>query len=123
MDKGKILMNLFLIRDLTDESDNSVTEKTKNRDLFHIRNIAIQTIDELHSKSSMPEVFDNWMKSFRQINTDVRSVVSQLNYLGMSGNKLDKDSVNGKLYDWISSSPKNYVRCLEAIIHSYEVKK
>jgi len=122
MDKGKILVNLFLIRDLTVESDNPVTEKMKNRDLFHIRNIATQTIDELHSKSSMPKAFENWMRPFKLINADVRSVVIQLNYLGKGGDKLDKDSINGKLYDWISSNPDNYVRCLEAIIHDYEVE-
>ncbi|WP_338231635.1 hypothetical protein [Companilactobacillus muriivasis] len=121
MDKGKIFENLLDIRELTGGADNPVTEKIKNKDLFHIRNIATQTLDELVSKSNMPEIFDNWMRPFKQINADVRSVVIQLNYLGMNGDKLDKDSVNGKLYDWISSSPDNYVRCLEAIIHDYEV--
>lgn len=122
MDKEKVINNLLDIRELTDSADNPASEEMVNQDLFNIRKISSQTIDELHSKSYMPEVFDNWMRPLKEINTDVMSAVTQLDYLGMHGDKLDKKSVNGKLYEWICSSPMNYVRCLEAIIHDYEVE-
>lgn len=122
MNKEKVIGNLLDIRKLTVGADNPASEGMVNQDLFNIRKIAIKTIDELHSKSYMPEVFDNWMKPLKEINTDVMSAVSPLDYLGMHGDKSDKNSINGKLYKWISLSPMNYVRCLEAIIHDYEVK-
>lgn len=120
MDKEKMINNLLDIRKLTGIADTTASEKMIN--LFNIQRIVSQTIDELHSRSCMPEVFDNWMRPLKEINTDVMSAVTQLDYLGMHGDKIDKNSINGKLYKWISSSPMNYVRCLEAIIHGYEVK-
>lgn len=123
MNKEKVIGNLLDIRKLTGGADNPASEEMVNQDLFNIRKITSQTIDELHSKSNMPEVFDNWMNYIEESGQDNIELEFQLVlYMDIA---LDEPSEN--LRDWLNEkSSKSFIEkinmCTNAILYGYEVK-
>lgn len=79
--------------------------------------------NELNSKPVMPKVFDEWLKKLESEDSDIASSVAGLVLLGLQGKVSKSRSLDGKLYNWIyEKGDEAFIRCIEAIIHGYEVE-
>jgi len=87
--------------------------------------------DELNSKPVMPKVFDKWYKgsSYNDPDTPKFKIIHFTTMAMFGGKGIQKDEqlckwiMKDKHGDKYAYDEKRFIRCMEAIIHGYEVEK
>ena len=129
MNKEKIMDQLMDIRELTGGADVPTSIETLNDDLMAIRDISTDSIKELNVKPVMPKVFDEWYKNVIEYGgPDTRKALAIVfNTLLTVGSSIYDES-ESSLKEWLVESDSiedlnRISKCIEAIIHGYEVEK
>ena len=96
-----------------------------------VQDIEDLIISELNSKPVMPKVFDEWYKgsSYNDPDTPKFKIIHFTTMAMFGGKGIQKDEqlckwiMKDKHGDKYAYDEKRFIRCMEAIIHGYEVEK
>lgn len=125
-------MNKKRVMKLVTDVANSAYDEAYYHEGSERTDSLIKDIDEeLNSKTVMPKVFDDWYKNdstYGDPNT-LKFKIIHFTVMAMWGGKGIESQE--RLCDWVKKAHKGkytydeerFVRCIEAIIHGYEVEK